>query len=169
MGLFDVFKKKENINSQKTINSQQAQFQKVYSLVSNEKFAVCYNYVVRRVLNATTYQSTSTLNSEGAAILEERKIRENEKTDDIVDNIVSIEDVKKMTDGLFVENVRPEIVCKKIMAAFRQIGTQNQIKIQLIDELCKEIMKMTDTFDEAFMRCVNINEESHRTVRTMSN
>ena len=169
MGLFDVFKKKENINSQKTINSQQAQFQKVYRLVSNEKFAVCYNYVVRRVLNATTYQSTSTLNAEGAAILEERKIRENEKTDDIVDNIVSIEDVKKMTDGLFVENVRPEIVCKKIMAAFRQIGTQNQIKIQLIDELCKEIMKMTDTFDEAFMRCVNINEESHRTVRTMSN
>lgn len=169
MGLFDVFKKKENINSQKTINSQQAQFQKVYSLVSNEKFAVCYNYVVRRVLNATTYQSTSTLNSEGAAILEERKIRENEKTDEIVDNIISIEDVKKMTDGLFVENVRPEIVCKKNMAAFRQIGTQTQIKIQLIDELCKEIMKMTDTFDEAFMRCVNINEESHRTVRTMSN
>lgn len=169
MGLFDVFKKKETINSPKNVNSQQAQFQKVYSLVSNEKFGVCYNYVVRRVLNATTYQSTSTLNAEGAAILEERKIRENEKTDDIVDNIVSIEDVKKMTDGLFVENVRPEIVCKKIMAAFRQIGTQNQIKIQLIDELCKEIMKMTDTFDEAFMRCVNINEESHRTVRTMSN
>lgn len=169
MGLFDVFKKKETINSPKNVNSQQAQFQKVYSLVSNEKFGVCYNYVVRRVLNATTYQSTSTLNAEGAAILEERKIRENEKTDDIVDNIVSIEDVKKMTDRLFVENVRPEIVCKKIMAAFRQIGTQNQIKIQLIDELCKEIMKMTNTFDEAFMRCVNINEESHRMVRTMSN
>ena len=169
MGLFDVFKKKETINSPKAINSQQAQFQKVYSLVSKEKFGVCYNYVVSRVLNATTYQSTSTLNAEGAAVLEERKIRENEKIDENVDNIVSIDDVKKITDGLFVENVRPEIVCKKIIAAFKQIGAQNQIKLQLIDEFCKEIKKMTDTFDEAFMRCVNINEGSHKTVRTMSN
>lgn len=169
MGLFDVFKKKETINSPQAINSQQAQFQKVYSLVSKEKFGVCYNYVVSRVLNATTYQSTSTLNAEGAAVLEERKIRENEKIDENVDNIVSIDDVKKITDGLFVENVRPEIVCKKIIAAFKQIGAQNQIKLQLIDEFCKEIKKMTDTFDEAFMRCVNINEGSHKTVRTMSN
>ena len=138
MGLFDVFKKKETINSPQAINSQQAQFQKVYSLVSKEKFGVCYNYVVSRVLNATTYQSTSTLNAEGAAVLEERKIRENEKIDENVDNIVSIDDVKKITDGLFVENVRPEIVCKKIIAAFKQIGAQNQIKLQLIDEFCKE-------------------------------
>ena len=168
MGLFDVFKKKENINSPKAINPQQAQFQKIYSLVSKEKFGVCYNYVVSRVLNATTYQSTSTLNAEGAAVLEERKTRENEKIDENLDIIVSIDDLKKMTDGLFAENVRPEIVCKKIIAAFRQIGTQNHVKLYLIDEFCREIKKMTDTFDEAFMGCVNINEGSHKTVRAMS-
>ena len=162
MGLFDSFKKKE------AVNSQQAQFQKVYNLVSSEKFSVCYNYVARRILNATTYQSTSTLNSEAKAVLEEKKIRENENIDENVGNIVSIDDVKKITDRLFAESVRPEIVCKKITAAFKQIGTQNHIKPDLTDEFCREIEKMTDTFDEAFMRCVNISENSHKAVRTMS-
>ena len=162
MGFFDAFKKKE------VVNPQQAQFQKIYSLVSTEKFGVCYNFVARRMLNATTYQMTSTLNAETKAVLEEKKTRDAEQIDENVSNIAGINNLMQMTADLFVENVRPEIVCKKITAVLKLIGTNNQIKTNITDEYCWEIEKMTSTFDDAFMRCVNISESGHKVARTMS-
>jgi hypothetical protein len=162
MGFFDAFKKKE------VVNPQQAQFQKIYSIVSTEKFGVCYNFVTSRMLNATTYQMTSTLNAETKAVLEERKIRDAEQIDENVSNIAGINDLMQMTAGLFAENVRPEIVCKKITEALKLIGTNNHIKTNITDEYCREVEKMTSTFDEAFMRCVNISESGHKSASTMS-